>query len=526
MYGLVFGAQAPPVVSDANRVDIACFVGFVQRRTTHLPEVIRCWLYENGWAAPPYARPDLEALLDIPVPIDSWDMFDALFEWETRPLDNLNHTATSYVGAAVRSFFTQGGRKCYMVRVDDPWEFTASYDTRRSRIHKLLPGYPHGLEVSPVDRQTWHGVGHLFGLPDVSFLCLPDLPDALGVRRQMTLPPPLVTALLERFVECSDNEPAAPVDRAGDDFRAPRCDEQGYADWARAMHLLADLLQRRQREVQLVAALPLPATAPDIVRSSAERDLLAFLTSAAFAPLSYTPEQSNTGLASAFVQLAYPWLRTRGSENLPEQLESPDGVLVGMLARNAMTRGTFRSIANTSPTDVYAVSPVLGREHLFRRHVDKPVGVAASHSLLERVSLFGPTPRGLALLSDVTTSLQEIYRPASVNRLVAAIVGAARRVGEEAVFEASGPSLWGQLKERLETLLVGLLQAGALHGTTAAEAFEVRCDLTTMSQHDLDSGRVITHIQFNAALPIDTITVMLALQADGQVALLATKDAA
>src|SRR5262249_43047516 len=154
-------------------------------------------------------------------------------------------------------------------------------------------------------------------------------------------------------------------------------------------------------------------------------------------------------------------------------------VLVGMLAQNAMARGTFRSAANTSPADVYAVYPVLGREHLFGRHADGPVETAASHSLIERVSLFGPTPGRLALLSDVTTSLQEMYRPASVNRLVAAMVGAARRVGEEAVFEPSGPALWRQLKEQLETLLFGLLQVGALHGTTAAEAFEVRCDLTT-----------------------------------------------
>src|SRR5262245_18994404 len=74
MYGLVFGVQAPPVVSDPNRVDVACFVGFVRRRPTPVPEVIQRWLYENGWATPPYARPELEALLDVPVPIDTWDM--------------------------------------------------------------------------------------------------------------------------------------------------------------------------------------------------------------------------------------------------------------------------------------------------------------------------------------------------------------------------------------------------------------------------------------------------------------------
>ena len=53
----------------------------------------------------------------------------------------------------------------------------------------------------------------------------------------------------------------------------------------------------------------------------------------------------------------------------------------------------------------------------------------------DRVSLFGPTPGGLGLLSDVTTSPAAGLRPASVRRLVAALVREARRTGEEVAFE-------------------------------------------------------------------------------------------
>jgi hypothetical protein len=59
-------------------------------------------------------------LLDVPVPIDTWDVFDRLFEWERRPLDRSDQFATSYLGAAVRSCFAQDGRKCYVVRVGVP----------------------------------------------------------------------------------------------------------------------------------------------------------------------------------------------------------------------------------------------------------------------------------------------------------------------------------------------------------------------------------------------------------------------
>ena len=114
--------------------------------------------------------------------------------------------------------------------------------------------------------------------------------------------------------------------------------------------------------------------------------------------------------------------------------------------------------------------------------------------LTERVSILGNTPAGLQLLSDVTTSLDEPYRPACVNRLVSLVVRAARIVGEESVFEPSGERLWVELRERLTTLLLQLYRAGALRGANAGEAFSVRCDRSTTSQNDIDAGRVIVDI--------------------------------
>jgi phage tail sheath protein FI len=139
--------------------------------------------------------------------------------------------------------------------------------------------------------------------------------------------------------------------------------------------------------------------------------------------------------------------------------------------------------------------------------------------LLERVSLLGPTPAGLRLLSDVTTSLSDSYRPASVNRLVTAIVRAARSLGEAVSFEPASESLWNRLKSDLDALLLGLWQVGALAGASPGQAFSVRCDRTTTRQADLDNGRVIAEVQFTAAMPIEQIHVVLALSQGGQVSL-------
>jgi len=505
MSGLRFERQAPVAASDRNRVDVACFVGLVPRRAGDLPQALRTWLTERGWLASPYARPGAEELLDVPAPILSWEAFDRLFAWQARDLDGHGRLGASYLGAAVRSFFAQGGRKCYVVRTGDPTPYHAALNDRLKALARMIP--TGGKEPVPADRTTWSGIGHLFGLPDVSFLCLPDLPDLV----KAVPPPPDIEVETpvapEVFVECSGPEIPEPVDGWARLLRAPRCDEAGYVLWEEAVRNAGRLCARRRREVQLVAALPMPETGSDI-----EADLLGFLYTQKWLT---GPEGDSLGslpgISSAFVQLAYPWVRTSGSDGLPEKLESPDGLLAGLLARSTLTRGTFRSAAGLPLADVTDIVPDLPRSQTDRLWiVSEPAGLA----LRDRVSLFGRTPGGLRLLSDVTTSADPSYRPACVNRLVGVLVRATRQLGEAAGFEPSGERLWAALRDRLDGALETLFQAGALRGATPAEAYRVRCDRSTMSQRDLDQGRVVAEVRFEAAIPIETITVALALGAE------------
>lgn len=525
MNRLVFETQSAVLVSDPNRADIACFVGFVGRRNTPIPAGMQRWLIEQNWRNPHYEHSvsGLDDLLNVPVPIDRWEVFDQLFAWDQRDYDSQGLRGSTYLGAAVRSFFAQGGSKCYVVRVGNPWSAKTSRSDRLAQIAQLIPGYPDRLDISAIDPHSWGGVGHLFGLPDVSFVCLPDLCDAVQIEVLPREEPPEVVAI-EQFVECS--EVALPPKNSAVRFlSAPRCDEAGYTDWARAVRLVAELLVQSNRstpflrEMQMIAAVPLPVSG-----ILAEQNPLMFLTDGIEAPLSSHLSERRNGIASAFVQLVYPWVQTPGSLNLPQQLESPDAVMIGILARNAVIRGSFRSAASLHLADVQTLYPVLTRDQLFQpypdqpleTYPDQPLETAASHSLIERVSLLGATPVGLRVLSDVTTSLSKTYRFASVDRLVALILRAARRLGEEYAFSTSGETLWNQVKTSLDRLLLGLYQAGALGGKTAANAFQVCCDRTTMTQHDLDSGRTIATVQFTAAMPIEQITLTLAMNEGGQ----------
>lgn len=496
-------------------MDVACFVGLVALRgsVTGPPAALADWLRDNGWDAPAGAGRDPTRLLQVPVPLESWDAFDALFDWDGRPTGAADVRAGTALGAAVRTFFEQGGRRCYVVRAGEPPPLDASPATRRTFIGGLVPGFPFTERGPDSDRALWRGIHLVLGLPDVFVLSLPDLPDLVAAEPPPPdLTPPAPVTAPERFVECSEPQPAPAPDDPVPAMPAPRCDRAGYRTWGSVLGRVRRFLARHRRDVQLLASVPLPVPA-----SEASRNLAGFLAGPdGLATAAVDPE---TRAASAFVQLGYPWIEVPAAR-MPGGVTPPEGAVVGVLARNALARGAFRSAASTALAGNPGVSPVLGRHDML-----SPGGPGVS-ALLDMVSLLGPTPRGTELLSDVTTSVDSSYRPACVNRLLCLLLRAARKAGEEHGFESSGPRLWGALRARVESVLQGLFEAGALRGATAAEAFTVRCDESTTTPVDQDNGRVVATVRFQAAAPVEAITVVLALETGSEAVTLGAEVAA
>ena len=60
-----------------------------------------------------------------------------------------------------------------------------------------------------------------------------------------------------------------------------------------------------------------------------------------------------------------------------------------------------------------------------------------------------------------------------------------------AVFEPNGDALWANVRRTIEDFLLNEWQSGALLGDKPEKAYFVRCDRSTMTQNDLDNGRLI-----------------------------------
>jgi phage tail sheath protein FI len=77
------------------------------------------------------------------------------------------------------------------------------------------------------------------------------------------------------------------------------------------------------------------------------------------------------------------------------------------------------------------------------------------------------------------------------------------------VFEPNNEALWKRVVDTIESFLIGVWKTGALMGTTPEEGFFVRCDRTTMTQDDIDNGRLICYIGIAPVKPAEFVIFRL-----------------
>jgi hypothetical protein len=489
----------------------------------------------------------VQALLNLPVRLESFEQFHQLFAWEQRPvldrsqLDPDDPLLAAPLGAAVRAFFAEGGRTCYVVRTGDPVPLFDAAEARMAAFAgdgrrpgsaneadaatraAVVPGI--GAEVRrtgsgesfaaaaelqfepvPTDASLWQGIEHVYGLPDVSFVCLPDLIDACAQSIPRIRPPKDPLVLDEAFHECAEPAQREP-DHPGRRLAAPQLNSLGLEIWRSClMHALRVLANDERafnrRDAQLIASLPLVGEGRNM---PAAEDWMQWMKDHGWLTETRSGEPP---LIEARLQLGYPWLRTRNSDDCQGGVEAPEGTLVGVLARSALLQGSFRLAANQPVHRAVSMMPALDLIRATQHTVLTPVG---DLSLAERVCLIAPSQRGFELMSDVTCAGEPLLRPGSVRRLINVVAHAARALGEEHAFEPNGEALWAEIRARLSDLGRLLADAGAL-AADAATAFVVRCGRDTMSQTDIDSGRVLAHIELAPAQPVTRISVVLALR--------------
>ena len=82
--------------------------------------------------------------------------------------------------------------------------------------------------------------------------------------------------------------------------------------------------------------------------------------------------------------------------------------------------------------------------------------------------------------------------------------------------EANNETLWVRVRETANDLLLSHWRNGELAGGKAEEAFYVRCGPDTMTQQDLDNGRLILIVGIAPVAPAEFVVLRLEQTVGGQ----------
>jgi phage tail sheath protein FI len=117
--------------------------------------------------------------------------------------------------------------------------------------------------------------------------------------------------------------------------------------------------------------------------------------------------------------------------------------------------------------------------------------------------------QGIVICGARTTSHDQEWHYVHVRRLFAFIQESIAHGTRWVVFEPNGPVLWIDMRLTLEMFLRTLWKNGALVGATPPEAFFVRCDRTTMTQEDVDAGRLVALVGVALVRPAEFVIIRI-----------------
>ncbi len=182
---------------------------------------------------------------------------------------------------------------------------------------------------------------------------------------------------------------------------------------------------------------------------------------------------------STYAALYYPWVRVLDPVTRQEIYLPPSGFVAGIYARNDINRAVYKAPANE------VVNLAIGFEQLLNKaqqEVLNPEGVNCFRFF---------EGRGFRLWGARTVSSDPEWKYVNLRRYFAYLEHSIDKGTQWAVFEPNGEALWANVRRTIEDFLLNEWQNGALLGDKPEKAYFVRCDRSTMTQNDLDNGRLV-----------------------------------
>ncbi len=201
-------------------------------------------------------------------------------------------------------------------------------------------------------------------------------------------------------------------------------------------------------------------------------------------------------LDSKYAALYYPWITTIDPMDPDGRREihiPPSGYVAGIYARTDVQYGAFKAPANEVTLGGIGFELLLNKA---QQDILNPLGINCFRFF---------EGRGFRLWGARTISSDPEWKYISVRRYFAYLEHSIDKGTQWAVFENNSEALWANVRQTIADFLVNEWRNGALMGTKPEEAFFVRCDRSTMTQNDLDNGRLVCKIGVAVVKPAEFV---------------------
>ena len=207
---------------------------------------------------------------------------------------------------------------------------------------------------------------------------------------------------------------------------------------------------------------------------------------------------------STYGAVYFPWIRVFDARTQDTLLVPPVGHMAGIYARTDTERGVHKAPANE------VVRGMVYRDiNSTRRPLEFNTGKAGQDILNPRgvnvIRDFRADGRSIRVWGARTMSSDPLWRYVNVRRLFLFVEESIDEGTQWVVFEPNEEKTWARVRQTVRNFLLIVWRSGALRGLTEEEAFFVRCDRTTMTEADIDAGRLICEIGIAPVKPAEFV---------------------
>jgi len=194
----------------------------------------------------------------------------------------------------------------------------------------------------------------------------------------------------------------------------------------------------------------------------------------------------------------HPWVKVTDPQDGILTTVPPGGHVAGVYARSDVERGVFKAPANEILRGVsdLALNVTTGEQDILN-----PKGINAIRSL---------PGRGIRVWGARTLATDPLWKYVNVRRLFIFLEQSIEQNTQWVVFEPNNERLWDRVVQTITQFLTQVWKDGALMGNTPEEGFFVKCDRTTMTQNDIDNGRLIVMIGVAPTKPAEFVVFRIA----------------